>query len=185
MTIAAQPRCRGDRPCVQSAESYSSPCPCSLRLREEQPQRADADPPPASTRVVSLSGRSGFGAVEIGKTSDLTLTIGNSGTGTLSVTGITSPDGYALNWTNGTIAPGGSQQVAVRFAPTAARSYDGTLTVNGDHTSGTNTAALSGAGITPAPPPAPPPRRPPRRMTNRSSHSSTTTGEVSANRRWR
>ena len=107
--------------------------------------------------MVSLSGSLAFGAVEIGKTSDLTLTIGNSGTGTLSVIGITSPDGYTLNWTHGTIAPGGSQQVAVRFTPTAARSYDGTLTVNGDHTSGTNTAALSAAGVTPAPPPAPPP----------------------------
>ncbi len=110
---------------------------------------------PTVTRVVSLSGSLTFGTVEIGKTSDLTLTIGNNGSATLSVTGITSPDGYTLNWTSGTIAPGGSQQVTVRFAPTAARSYDGTLTVNGDHTSGTNTTALSGAGTPPAPPPAP------------------------------
>ncbi len=124
---------------------------------KDSPSAPTPTQPPASTRVVSLSGGLAFGAVEIGKTSDLTLTIGNSGTGTLSVTGITSPDGYALSWTNGTIPPGGTQQVAVRFVPTAARSYDGTLTVNADHTSGTNTAALSGAGVTPAPPPAPPP----------------------------
>jgi len=116
--------------------------------------------PTANTRVVSLTGSLAFGAVEIGKTSDLTLTIGNGGTGTLSVTGIASPDGYSPNWTSGTIAPGGSQQVTVRFAPTAARSYDGTLTVNGDHTSGTNTVSLSGSG-TPSPPPAPPPSPPP------------------------
>jgi uncharacterized protein YkwD len=116
--------------------------------------------PPANTRVVSLSGSLAFGAVEIGKTSDLTLTIGNSGTATLSVTGITSPDGYTPNWTNGTIPPGGVQQVTVRFAPTVARSYDGALTVNGDHTSGTNTAALSGAGTAPATPPPPLPPSP-------------------------
>jgi len=101
-----------------------------------------------------------FGAVEIGKTSNLTLTIGNGGTGTLSVAGIASPDGYTPDWTSGTIAPGGSQQVTVRFAPTAARSYDGTLTVIGDHTSGTNTASLSGAGIPTPPPPTPPPAPP-------------------------
>jgi uncharacterized protein YkwD len=106
-----------------------------------------------STRVVSLSGSLAFGTVDIGKTSDLTLTIGNSGTGTLSVTGITGPGGYTLNWTSGTIAPGGSQHVTVRFAPTAAQTYSGTLEVIGDHTSGTNTTSLSGTGATPAPTP--------------------------------
>jgi uncharacterized protein YkwD len=101
--------------------------------------------------VIALGGSLNFGAVELGKTSELTLTVGNSGTGTLSVTGITVPGGYAVNWTSGAIAPGGSQQVAVRFAPTAAQTYDGTLTVNADHTSGTSTASLSGRGAAPAP----------------------------------
>ena len=56
---------------------------------------------PAGTRVIALSGNLAFGSVEAGKTSESTLTIGNSGTGTLSVTGITVPDGYALNWSSG------------------------------------------------------------------------------------
>jgi len=103
------------------------------------------------TRVMSLSGNLAFGTVEAGKTAELTFTIGNSGTGTLSVTGITVPGGYSPSWTSGTIAPGGSQPVTVRFAPTAAQSYDGTLVVNGDHTSGTNTAALTGTGAVPQP----------------------------------
>ena len=105
----------------------------------------------AASRVISLSGSLNFGAVELGKTSELTLTVGNSGTGTLSVTGITVPSGYALNWTSGAIAPGGSQQVTVQFAPTAAQAYDGTLTVNADHTSGASTASVSGRGAAPAP----------------------------------
>lgn len=100
---------------------------------------------------MSLSGSLNFGAVEVGKASELTLTIGNSGTGTLSVTGIAGPAGYTPNWTSGTILPGGSQQVTVRFAPTAALNYDGTLVVNGDHSSGTNTASLSGKGTASAP----------------------------------
>ena len=118
----------------------------SLRLREGQSHRAKRDPQ-SVTRVISLGGSLAFGAVEVGKTSESTLTIGNSGTGTLSITGITVPDGYTLNWSNGSITSGGSQQVTVRFAPTAARSYDGTLVVNGDHTSGTNTASVTGKGI--------------------------------------
>jgi len=101
----------------------------------------------AASRVIALGGSLNFGALEIGKTSELTFTIGNSGTGTLSVGGIAVPAGYTLNWTSGAIAPGGSQQVTVRFAPTATQAYDGTLTVNGDHTGGTNTAALKGTGI--------------------------------------
>jgi uncharacterized protein YkwD len=127
---------------------------------KNNPAAPTPNSPSANTRVVSLTGSLAFGAVEIGRTSDLTLTIVNTGTGTLSVSGITSPHEYALNWTNGTIAAGGSQLVTVRFAPTAARSYDGTLTVNGDHTGGTNTASLSGTGTLPASPPAPPPPPP-------------------------
>lgn len=101
----------------------------------------------AGTRVIALSGNLAFGSVEAGKTAESTLTIGNSGTSSLSVSGISVPDGYAVNWTSGAIAPGASQQVVVRFAPTGARSYDGTLAVSGDHTSGTNTAALKGTGL--------------------------------------
>ena len=40
--------------------------------------------------------------------------------------------------------------MTVRFAPTAAQSYDGTLTVSGDQTGGANTAPVSGAGAAPA-----------------------------------
>jgi uncharacterized protein YkwD len=109
-----------------------------------------ASPTPSSqatTRVISLAGSLAFGAVEVGKTAESTLTIGNGGSETLSVTGITVPEGYAVNWSSGSITPGGSQPVAVRFTPTAARGYDGTLVVNGDHTGGTNTAALKGTGL--------------------------------------
>ena len=115
------------------------------------PTAPTPNPSAAATRVMSLSGSLAFGTVETGKTSELTLAIGNSGTGTLAVTGITVPAGYTLNWTSGTIAAGGSQQVIVRFAPTAAQSYDGTLAVSGDHTGGTTTAPLAGTGAEPAP----------------------------------
>lgn len=104
---------------------------------------------PAS-RVISLAGSLAFGTVEVGKTAESTLTIANNGTGTLSVSAVAVPDGYTANWTSGTIAAGSSQPVVIRFAPTAQRNYDGTVTVNGDHTAGTNTAAISGSGAGPA-----------------------------------
>lgn len=105
-----------------------------------------APPSATATRVMAVGGNLAFGAVEIGKTSEQTLTIGNSGSSTLTVTGIAVPAGYVANWTGGLIAPGGSQAVVVRFSPMAAQPYDGTLTVNGDQTGGTNTVALSGTG---------------------------------------
>jgi hypothetical protein len=49
------------------------------------------------------------------------------------------------SWLSGTIAAGGSQTVTIRFEPTTAATYSGTLTVNGDQTSGTNTIAISGS----------------------------------------
>ncbi|OQX12061.1 MAG: hypothetical protein BWK80_44140, partial [Desulfobacteraceae bacterium IS3] len=50
------------------------------------------------------------------------------------------------SWSSGTIAAGGSKSVTVTFKPTAVQTYSGTVTVNSDKTSGTNTIAISGAG---------------------------------------
>jgi hypothetical protein len=100
------------------------------------------------TRIIGVSGNLSFGDVPVGSQRDLSFTIANAGTATLSVSGMSVTGGLAAqtaaSWTNGTIAPGGSQTVSVRFQPTSAGNYSGTLTVNGDHTSGTNTIAISG-----------------------------------------
>jgi N-acetylmuramoyl-L-alanine amidase len=99
------------------------------------------------TRVIGLSGNLAFGSVTVGTTATRTLTISNSGNATLTVSGITYPSGFSGAW-SGTIGPGGSQNVTVRFAPTSVTSYGGTVIVNGDQTSGTNTIAASGTGTT-------------------------------------
>ncbi len=116
----------------------------------DSPTAPSAAPAPSSaqtvSKVLSLGGTLAFGSVEVGRTTESAITITNSGTAALSVTGITAPDGFTANWTSGTIAPGGSQQVTVRFAPTAARAYTGTITVSGDQTSGVNTIQVSGSG---------------------------------------
>jgi hypothetical protein len=106
-------------------------------------------PQSTATRIVGLSGNLAFGAVTVGSRATSTITITNSGNATLTVTGLTGPGGYAASWTNGTIPAGGAQPVTVTFAPTAAVSYNGTLTVNGDQTAGTSSMQISGSGAVP------------------------------------
>ena len=105
----------------------------------------------STTRVIELSGNLAFGNIEVGQTANSTLTIRNSGNSILTVTGMTAPSSggtipFASNFTSGTIPAGVSQPVTIRFTPTTATTYSGTLTVNGDHTTGTNTIAISGTG---------------------------------------
>ena len=108
-------------------------------------------PAPAVTRVISVSGNLSFGEVAVGSSRSSTFTITNSGNATLTVTGISVSGGLvahsSASWTNGSVTPGGSQTVTVWFEPTAAATYSGTVTVNADHTSGTNTLAISGTAV--------------------------------------
>jgi hypothetical protein len=109
-------------------------------------------PAPASgTRVISLSGNLAYGSVQVGQNASATMTITNSGNAPLTISSLTLPtgiaDAFSSSFTSGTIAAGASQQVNLKFSPTAARDYSGTLTVNGDQTSGTNTIAISAIGV--------------------------------------
>jgi hypothetical protein len=105
--------------------------------------------PTTATRIITITGDLTFGPVSVGASANRSMRIANSGTDTLTVTGMTGPNGYTASWTSGAIPPGGSQDVAVRFSPTEPRSYDGRLTVNGNHTSGINTISLFGNGDAP------------------------------------
>lgn len=104
-------------------------------------------PTPTTTRIIGVSGNLAFGDVPVGGSREATFTISNTGTGTLTVTGLATTGGFGstltASWPNGTIAAGASQAVTIRFAPTEAGTYNGTLTVNGDQTSGTNTLPIS------------------------------------------
>lgn len=122
---------------------------CSGGGSSTTPTSPTPAPPAAPTRIISLSGDLAFGAVGVGQSADRTLTILNSGNSTLTVSGLSGPSGYSASWTSGTISAGASQTVTIRFSPIAPQSYAGTLTVNGDHTSGTNTIAISGSGTGP------------------------------------
>jgi len=99
----------------------------------------------AATLIIGVSGNLAFGNVTMGTTATATLTITNAGNSSLTVSSITYPPGFSGAF-SGTIAAGGSQAVTVTFAPTALSSYGGTVTVNSDATSGTNTITASGTG---------------------------------------
>ena len=101
--------------------------------------------------VIALSGNLAFGNVAVGTVASATLTIANTGNGTLTVSSISYPPGFTGAW-SGTVPAGGSQPVKVVFSPTAATSYGGNLTVSSDATEGVASIGVSGTGI-PAPPP--------------------------------
>jgi hypothetical protein len=113
--------------------------------------KSTTSPSSTQTRIIGVSGNLAFGSVTVGQTASATLTITNSGNSPLAVSGITITSGldavFSPNWTSGTISAGASQQVTSRFAPTVAQSYIGTVTINGDQTTGTNSIAISGSGV--------------------------------------
>jgi hypothetical protein len=105
------------------------------------------------TKIINVSGNLAFGNVQVGTQATRTITISNSGTAALTVTGLTGPyaNAYTASWTNGVIGSGQSQFVDVFFRPPTAGTYNGTLTINGDQTSGANYISVSGTGVlTPA-----------------------------------
>lgn len=109
-------------------------------------------PPPTPTRIIALEGNLAFGEIQIGSSFTATLRIRNNGNENLTVSGMTSPGAgtvFTADWTSGGIAPGQSQVVTFKFTPTAAQQYGGTLTVNANHTGGTNTMQISGTGVWP------------------------------------
>lgn len=105
---------------------------------------------PAQTRELALEGDLAFGDVRVGSTATKLIRVVNRGSGPLTVTGIAWPASgsvFTANWTNGTIASNQWQDIAVNFTPPTTQSYSGTVTVQANHTSGTNTMAVSGRGV--------------------------------------
>ena len=102
---------------------------------------------PSATTTMSLSGNMVFGNVSVGSSATSNLIITNSGTTPLIVTSIGYPTGFSGNFASGTIAAGGTQAVAVTFTPPSAAAFTGTITVNANGVSTSNTVAVSGTGV--------------------------------------
>jgi hypothetical protein len=116
------------------------------------PTPAATPTPTATTRVITVTGDLAFGYVDLGLTAERTFTINNSGNQTLTFTsmssvGGTGSAGYVVTPTSGTIAPGATQTVTVRFAPTIVQFYSNVLTIASDQTSGGSEINVSGIGV--------------------------------------
>jgi uncharacterized repeat protein (TIGR01451 family) len=99
--------------------------------------------------ITVTPGSLAFGTVPIGTiSSPQNVTVTNSGTSGLNVTGATvsGPFAIAADGCSGgsAIAPGESCQIGVQFAPSSTGPASGTLTIKSD--GGTATVALSGSG---------------------------------------
>lgn len=102
-----------------------------------------------ATRIISVSGDLNFGEVDIeAPPPQRTMTITNTGNSIMTVSGISIPFGFTLNWWSGTIPAHGSRDVIVTFRPTYVMTYLGTVRINSDKTSGADTLMVSGTGTT-------------------------------------
>ena len=133
--------------CLGMAVSCSDSSPAS-----PTPTPAPTPTPIAATRVITVTGDLAFGYVDLGLSSERTFTIKNSGTEMLTFTsmssvGGTGASGYSETPVSGTIAPGASQSVTVRFTPAIAQVYSNTLTIESDRTSGSNQITVTGTGV--------------------------------------
>lgn len=108
--------------------------------------------PAVVTKIITVSGDLAFGNVNIGESATRTFTIGNSGNTVLTFTSLSAAGGsgttgYTATPTSGTVAPGASATVTLRFSPTAAGFWSNVLTVVGDQTSGGAAINVSGVGV--------------------------------------
>lgn len=94
---------------------------------------------------ISLSGDLDFGSVPVGTSDDTVLTITNSGTVPLVVSGISLPAGFSGSF-SGTIPVNGSVPVIITFSPEEAIDYDGVITVASNATFGSGSIPVTGSG---------------------------------------
>jgi hypothetical protein len=107
----------------------------------------------AATYLVSASATSlSFGNVDIGSSSTLNTTVTNNGNSNVTISGVTvTGTGFSTSGvTSGTIlAPNQSATLTVAFAPTAAQSVTGSVTVASNATNSPAKVTLAGVGIQP------------------------------------
>ena len=103
-----------------------------------------------SDPLLELTGSGAFGNVDVNATKDLNFTLAGSNltaNASVEVTGtgfsLVTPAGGSLSPTDGSIT--GSNNITVRFAPTAGGAHNGTLTVSSDGAENVS-VSLSGTG---------------------------------------
>jgi Leucine-rich repeat (LRR) protein len=97
--------------------------------------------------MLILEGDLSFENVFVNASSTKTLKLTNSYQSPLIVSSIGLPEGFTINWENGSIEPDTTKEVFVTFTPTEIKEYAGQIVVNNDLDQTNNTMTLSGNGI--------------------------------------
>lgn len=109
---------------------------------------------PATTPKIGASASSiAFGSVTTGSSTSQTVTLTSSGTGALTISAASvSGSGFKMTQPTlpATLNPGSSLTIALQFAPTAAGSASGQLSIASNSSTGSATSvALTGTGVAP------------------------------------
>ena len=133
----------------------------NINISSNDPERATqtlsvsviVQPPPAPTIAVQQTAVN-FGTIEAGQTVQRTITIRNTGTAPLEITGIQSNvSGLTFTPSMFTVAPNGSQTVTVTFPSSVEGTFSGNITISSnDPDRATQTLSVS---VIVQPPPAP------------------------------
>lgn len=75
------------------------------------------------------------------------FTISNSGSESFTITNITVPNGYTVDWTRGRLEASAEQKITVTFSPTEDKSYNGKLIIEHNADQGNSNIELVGEGI--------------------------------------
>jgi len=104
----------------------------------------------AATKSLSVSPTSlSFGNVNTGSSAAQTITITNTGNSSVNISQVsTTGTGFSAPNSPVSLSPSQNTTVAVQFAPTAAGSVTGSVTITSDATGSPATVTLSGTGVT-------------------------------------
>ncbi len=89
-----------------------------------------------------------FGNIKVGEKATGSFNISNPGSANLTVNLSGGGGAYSINWTSGTIKPGGNQKVTVTFAPDKESSFNSSVRISSNAGSD-KIVSLSGSGIVP------------------------------------
>ena len=111
-------------------------------------------PPPPAPAISVRQTTVNFGTIDAGQTGQETITITNTGTADLKITGIESDvSGLTFDTTTFTLSPNGSRTVTIRFPSSTEGTFSGNITISSnDPDRATQTLSVS---VTVQPPPAP------------------------------
>lgn len=102
------------------------------------------------TFLISLSETDlDFGDVSTAANDSKSFTINNTGTGSISISGITSNSNFSVSPSSATIAPGANTSFAITFSPNSVKEFTQTVSITSNATNGSGTISLSGYGVDP------------------------------------